>query len=288
MQVPPHDSVRELSGMLVRVTVGTATFPGAIRERDGKRIRVSTDAPLRLRSTVRIALVDTDEQFGTVQFGARVTSVVAGLRGPEAWFEILRVVAAADVSFVARVVEPLLGYTPSSWLSFRREGPWTSYDLDPAASVTLPKIFAAPPAPLGDTHPEPPPPPPAYEAPRAIPGQLLTDCYACDLPAALTISGGLTSVRIHRASRDGNRVFCRVTGAPPRLGDAATVTLDAPSADAASAALSLSASVGWVDRPSQLVDAVEVALILSSRTPRETRDTWRRRLLAAAAGGNRE
>lgn len=274
--------------MLVRVTVGTDTFPGAIRERDGKRIRVSTVAPLRLRSVVRIALVDTDAQFGTVQFGARVTSIVSGLRGPEVWFELLRVVAAADVAFVARVVEPLIGRTPSSWLAFRRDGHWTSYDLDPAASEALPVVSEAapppPPRPPASAPPSAPQrdaaPPSAYEPPRAIPNHLLAGCQACDLPIHLTIAGISTPSRVHRASRDGHRAFCRIVGPPPRLGDPATITLHA--ADPA-AALALTASVAWVDRPSPTADAVEVALIFSTRTPRATRESWLQRLHFAAA-----
>jgi hypothetical protein len=279
MQDPSHDSVRELAGMLVRLTVGTDTYSGAIRERDGKRIRVSTDAPLRLRSTVRIALVDTDEQFGTVQFGARVASIVSGARGPEVWFELLRVVAAADVAFLARVVEPLIGRTPSSWLAFRRDGHWTSYDLDPAASAALPVIFEAPAAPARAPAANIPAPI-AYEPPRAIPNHLLDDCQACDLPIHLTIAGVSIPCRVHRASRDGHRAFCRITGAPPRLGDPATLLVDA--ADPA-AAITLAASVGWVDRPSPVADAVEVALVLSTRVPRATRESWLLRLRASTS-----
>ncbi len=278
MQDPPHDSVRELAGMLVRVTAGADTFPGAIRERDGKRIRVSTAAPLRLRDTARIALVDTDARFGTVRFGARVASIVASPRGSEVWFELLRVVAAADVAFLARVVEPLIGRTPSSWLAFRREGHWTSYDLDPAAPVALPTPFEAPPAPISDAAGDAAPPV-AHEPPRAIPNHLLEDCHACDLPIHLTIAGVSTPRRVHRASRDGHRAFCHITGTPPRLGDPATLRLHAPDP---SAAITLPASVGWVDRPSAADGAVEIALILSTRIPRAARESWLQRLRASA------
>jgi hypothetical protein len=280
MQEPSHDSVRELAGMLVRVTVGTETYAGAIRERDGRRLRLSTSAPLRLRAAFRIALVDTDERFGTVQLGARVTSILSGARGPECWCDIARVVAAADTAFLARVVEPLIGSTPTSWLAFRREGPWTSYDLDPAASVDLPALFITPPPPAADAAPDTRPPV-TYEPPRAIPSHLLEDCHARALSIRLTLAGDSRPCTVHRAASDGSRALARVPGAPPALGDAATIIVDAPDG---SPALTLAATVGWVDRTSLVDDATELVLVLSTRTPRDFREAWTRRLNASAPG----
>ncbi|MCB9785312.1 MAG: hypothetical protein H6744_01340 [Deltaproteobacteria bacterium] len=268
MEPTSDDAVREITGMLVRVIVGGKAFPGAIREREGRRIRVSTEAPLRLRGQVRVALIDTDPQMGTVQFGARVSSIVAGGREPEAWLELGRVVAAADVAFFARLVELLVGRTPTSWLAFRRNGPWTSYDLDPTLSSTLPSVFERlePPAPPGSDAPAAVA---VDEPPRPIPRHLLEDCRGCALPVLVDIGGETRRATIHRASRDGGRVFLHLPGDPPRLGDAATLR---------SGDLRLTATVGWVDRTAALAETTECALLLGSRIPTETRAEWRRQL----------
>jgi hypothetical protein len=201
-------------------------------------------------------------------------------RPPECWCDIARVVAAADTAFLARVVEPLIGSTPTSWLAFRREGPWTSYDLDPAASVDLPALFITPPPPAADAAPDTRPPV-TYEPPRAIPSHLLEDCHARALSIRLTLAGDSRPCTVHRAASDGSRALARVPGAPPALGDAATIIVDAPDG---SPALTLAATVGWVDRTSLVDDATELVLVLSTRTPRDFREAWTRRLNASAPG----